>query len=142
MEAFQEQSPPPAITSVETWGNYGTSLYTVPRQPSIPDPLESCPQMCTFFADEMVRKAIDKMKTRRSYDHVGLVAEHFVHAKDTIAGLITVMFNRAMSEGFPDTWSTFTIVPIFKTGDPMIPENYHTIMVGHTLAKLYASILE
>ena len=49
----------------------------------------------------MVRKAIDK-KTRRSYDHEGLVAEHFIHAKDIIAVLITVMFNRAMNKGFPD----------------------------------------
>ena len=78
----------------------------------------------------------------RSYDHEGLVAEHFIHANDIIAGLITVMFNRAMSEGFPDTWSTSTIVPIFKSGDPMIPGNYRTTMVGQTLAKLYASILE
>ena len=79
---FQEQSSPPAITSVEIWGDYAASLYTVPGQPPIPDPLESCPQMCTFFTDEMVRKAIDRMKTRRSYDHEGLVAEHFIHAKD------------------------------------------------------------
>ena len=69
----------------------------------------------------MVRKAIDKMKTRRSYDHEGLVAEHFIHAKDIIAGLITAMFNRAMNEGFLDTWSLSTIIPIFKSGDPMIP---------------------
>ena len=139
---FQEQSPPPAITFVKIWGDYATSLYTVPGQPPIPDPIESCPQMCTFFTDEMVRKAIDRMKTRRSYDHEGLVAEHFIHAKDILAGLITIMFNRAMSEGFPDTWSTSTIVPIFKSGHPMILGDYRTIMVGHTLAKLYASILE
>ena len=100
---FQEQSPPPAITSVEIWGDYATSLYTVPGQPPIPDPLESCPQMCTFFTDEMVRKATDKMKTRRSYDHKGLVAEHFIHAKDILAGLIIVMFNKAMNEGFLDS---------------------------------------
>ncbi|MCO5593906.1 hypothetical protein L7F22_047925 [Adiantum nelumboides] len=29
-----------------------------------------------------------------------------------------------------------------QVGDPMIPGNYRTIMVGHTLARLYASILE
>ena len=78
------------------------------------------------------------MKTERSYEHEGLVAEHFIHAKDIIAGLITVMFNRAMSEGFPDTWSLSTIIPIFKSGDPMTPGNYRTIKIGHTLAKLYA----
>ena len=79
----------------------------------------------------MVRKAIDKMKTRRSYDHEGLVAEHFIHAKDIITGFITVMFNRALNEGFPDTWSLSTILPIFKSGDSMILGNYRTIVIGH-----------
>ena len=75
-------------------------------------------------------------------DHDGLVAEHLIHARDMLAELLAVMFNRAMCEGFPDTWSMSTIVPIFKTGDPMMPGNYRTIMIGHTLARLYASIVE
>ena len=90
----------------------------------------------------MIRKAIDKMKTKRAYDHEGLVAKHFINAKDIIIGLITAMFNRALNEGFPDTWNLSTIISIFNSGDPMIPGNYRSIMIGHTLAKLYASILE
>ncbi|MCO5607209.1 hypothetical protein L7F22_061402 [Adiantum nelumboides] len=39
-------------------------------------------------------------------------------------------------------WLVLTIVPIFKVGDPTEPGNYRAIMVGHTLARLYASILE
>ena len=35
-----------------------------------------------------------------------------------------------------------TIGPIFKAGDAMMPGNYRTIMIGHTLTRLYASILE
>ena len=139
---FQERTPPPAITSTEVWGEYAKTLYTVLGQEPLPEPLEICPQNYSFFTKEMVRKAIDKMKTKRAYDHEGLVAEHFINAKDIITGLITVMFNRALNEGFPDTWSLSTIIPIFKSGDPMIPGNYRTIMIGHTLAKLYASILE
>ena len=82
------------------------------------------------------------MRTGRAYDHDGLVAEHFIHARDMLAELLAVMFNRAMCEGLPDTWSLSTIVPIFKSGDPMELGNYRTIMIGHTLARLYASILE
>lgn len=58
----------------------------------------------------MVRKAIDRMRTRRAYDHEGLVAEHFIHARDILADFL----ERAMYEGSPDTWSLSTIVPIFK----------------------------
>ena len=138
---FREHSPTPAITSTDTWGEYATSLYTVPDQTSLPHP-EECPHTCTFFTEEMVRKAIDRMKAGRACDHDGLVAEHFMHARDMLAEFLAWMFNRAMYEGFPDTWSMSTIVPIFKSGDPMLPGNYRTIMVGHTLAKIYASIIE
>ena len=114
---FQERSPPPAIASIEVWEDYAKTLYTVPRQESLPEPLEACPQNYSFFTEELIRKAIDKMKTQRAYDHEGPVAEHFISAKDIITGLITDMFNRALSEGFPDTWSLSTIIPIFKCGD-------------------------
>ena len=41
----------------------------------------------------MVKKAIDRMRTGRAYDHDSLVAEHFMHARDMLAKLSTVMFN-------------------------------------------------
>ena len=90
----------------------------------------------------MVKKAIDKMKTNRAYDHDGLVAEHLIHARDLLSEVLARLFNRVMCEGLPHSWRLSTIVPIFKSGDPMIPGNYRTIKVGHTLARLYASILE
>jgi len=71
---FHEHSSPLVITSTEVWGQYAASLYTVPGQPPLPDPLISCPQTCAFFTTEMVKKAIDRMRTRRTYDHDGLVA--------------------------------------------------------------------
>ena len=138
----QEHSPPSNITSTEIWGQYATSLYTVFGQPPLRAPLESCPHTCSFFTAEMVRKAIDRMKIGRAHDHEGLVAEHFMHARDMLAELLAVMFNRAMYEGLPDTWSLSTIVSIFKAGNPTEPGNYRTIMIGHTLVRLYASILE
>ena len=35
-----------------------------------------------------------------------------------------------------------TIVPIHKFGDPLDPGTYRTIMIGHTLAKLYGAVME
>ena len=65
-----------------------------------------------------------------------------MHARDILAELLAVMFNRAMCEVFLTLGNMSTIVPIYKAGDPMMPGNYNTIMIGHTLARLYASILE
>ena len=139
---FHEHSPAPVVTSPEIWGEYAASLYTVPGQPPLPDPPEPCPATSTFFTTEMVKKAIDRMKTGRTYDHEGLVAEHLIHARDFLAEMLARLFNRVMCEGLPDSWRLSTIVPIFKVGDPTEPGNYRTIMVGHTLTRLYASILE
>lgn len=33
-------------------------------------------------------------------------------------------------------------MPIFKSGDPMDPSNYHTILIGRIFGKLYTFILE
>ena len=68
-----------------------------------------------------MKKAIDRMKTRRAYDHDGLVAEHLIHARDLLSEVLAQLFNRVMCEGLPDSWRLSTIVPIFKSGDPMIP---------------------
>ncbi|MCO5563615.1 hypothetical protein L7F22_017262 [Adiantum nelumboides] len=133
---FHEHSPPPAITSTETWGEYATSLFTTSGLPPLPDPLEPCSETCPFYTAERVRKAIDRMKTGRAHDHDGLVAEHFIHARDMLVELLAMMFNRAMHEGFLETWSMSTIVPIFKAGDPMVLGNYRTIVVGMSLAQI------
>ena len=45
-----------------------------------------------------------------------------------LAKLLAMMFNLAMREDLPSDWSMFTIVPIFKAGDPMKPKelsHYH-----------------
>ncbi|MCO5577030.1 hypothetical protein L7F22_030852 [Adiantum nelumboides] len=139
---FHEHSPPPVITSPDVWGQYATALYTVLGQDPLLDPTDPCPPTSNFFTTEMVKRSIARMRTGSAYDHIGLVAEHFIHARDTLVEVLAVLFNRAMCEGLPETWRLSTIVPSFKAGDPIVPKNYHTIMVGHTLARLYASILE
>ena len=61
---------------------------------------------------------LDDMKEQYAdnEDHDGLVAEHLRHAQGTLAHLLAHMFNRAVCDGFPESWSTNTILPIFKAG--------------------------
>ena len=143
LEIVLESTPLRRLLPLRILGvEYAASLYAIPEQPPLRDPPEPCPHISAFFTVEMVRKAIDRLSSGRAQDHDGIVAEHFIHARDMIADLLALMFNRAMCEGFLETWSTSAIVPIFKSEDPNLPTNYRTIMIGHSLAKLYASILE
>lgn len=129
---------PPIITSLETLGDNVASLYTILEQPPLLAPPKSCTQTYTFFRVEMVKKVFGRLGLGRSHYHNGLVAEHFVHARNMIAYLLAFMFSRAMCEGFQETWSISMVVPILKLGDWSLPTNYRTILVGHMLAKLYA----
>lgn len=139
---FQERSPPTPIAAPGIWHTYARTLYEVPGQPPTLPPTSLRPTHSTFYTPHMVVEAIDRLHNGRAQDHEGLVAEHFIHARDTIAPILAWMFNRAMCEGFPSSWSDHTIVPLLKSGDPMMPTNYRTIMIGHCLAKIYGSILE
>jgi hypothetical protein len=51
------------------------------------------------------------------------------------------MFNHVVHTGFPQSWLHHTIHPIHKSGSSVDPNNYGTILVGHTLSKIYAMIL-
>ena len=51
------------------------------------------------------------------------------------------LFNHVVREGFPPVWSHHIIYPIHKSGATFDPNNYRTIMVGHTFSKLYATVL-
>ncbi|MCO5586490.1 hypothetical protein L7F22_040430 [Adiantum nelumboides] len=75
-------------------------------------------------------------------DHTGMQSEHIIYAADTLAPFIAMLFNRALAEGLPAAWTMHIIVPIHKSGDPLDLGNYRTIMIGHTLAKLYGAVLE
>ena len=90
----------------------------------------------------MVERAIHRMQHGRSADHTRLQSEHIIYAASTIAPLIAHIFNRAIGEGFPEEWTKHTIVPIHKSGDTLDPGNYRTIMIGHTMAKLFGAVLE
>mgnify|MGYP007069643652 CR=1 FL=1 len=75
-------------------------------------------------------------------DHIGLRAEHIIYAWECLAPFLTLIFNRALAEGFPPQWTMNTVAPIHKGGDPTDPNTYRTIMIGHTLAKLYGAVMK
>ena len=143
--AWRTLREPRATTPIEDpqiWHDYAERLYEVPGQPLIPQPPGLRPTSSSFFTAEMVERAIRRLQHRRSTDHTGIQSEHLIYAAATIAPLIAHVFNRAIGEGLPEEWTQHTIVPIHKSGDTLDPGNYRTIMIGHTMAKLYGAVLE
>ena len=121
---------------------YAKVLYDILGQTSLPHPHGSTPDKSTFFTPQNVRNAIDWLQFGTAQDHDGLVGEHFIYARNILLPLLAHIFNRAMCEGFPIRLTKHTIVPILKSGGPMMPSNYRTFITGHYLYKLNGSILE
>ena len=143
--AWKRLREPRSQTPIEDpniWHTYTERLYHVPNQPPIPLPSTPRPTMGTLFTTSRVTKVIKKLQHRKSMDHTGLRAEHIIYARECLAPLLTLIFNRALAEGFPPQWAMNTVAPIHKGGDPMDPNTYRTIMIGHTLAKLYGAVME
>ena len=118
------------------WHENVKVLYYILGQLQLPHP-HGHPHESSFFSPQNVRNTIDQLQFGKAQDHDGLVGEYFIYAYEILFPLLGHIFNRAMCEYFPTSWTEHTIVPIFKSGDPMMPSNYRTIMIGRYLAKLY-----
>ncbi|MCO5554543.1 hypothetical protein L7F22_008073 [Adiantum nelumboides] len=139
---MRQRTPPTPIEDPAIWHTYAEALYQVPAQPPLPHPAAPRPTAPTLFTIDMVRRGIQSLQHRRATDHTGLQGKYFIYAAHTLAPLIAHLFNTALAEGFPESWTMHTIVPLHKAGDRMDPANYRTIMIGHMMAKIYGAVLE
>jgi hypothetical protein len=81
------------------------------------------------------------MSNNKSTDEEGFQAEFFKHGLHALVSHLVDLFNHVVRTGFPSAWSHHIIHPIHKSGPSSDPNNYRTIMVGHTFSKLYATVL-
>jgi hypothetical protein len=81
------------------------------------------------------------MNTSKATNEEGFQAELFKQGLHAMDNHLANLFNHVVRTGFPQSWSHHTIHLIHKSGSSVDPNNYRTIMVGHTFSKLYATIL-
>ena len=81
------------------------------------------------------------MSSSKSTDEEGYQAEFFKQGLRVLVSYLADLFNHIVREGFPSVWSHHIIHPIHKSRATSEPNNYRTIMVGHTFSKLYATTL-
>jgi len=84
------------------------------------------------------------MNTSKAVDEEGFQVALLKHGLHAMHSHLANLFNHLVCMGFPlsnKPWSHHTIHLIHKSSSSMDPNNYRTIMVGHTISKLYATIL-
>jgi hypothetical protein len=67
--------------------------------------------------------------------------EFFKHGLRALVSYLVDLFNHVVHTCFPSAWLHHIIHPIHKSGASLDPNNYRTIMVGHTFSNLYATTL-
>jgi hypothetical protein len=79
------------------------------------------------------------MKTNKVVNEEGFKAKFFKQGLHAMDKHLADRFNHAICMGFPQSWSHHIIHSIHKLGSSTYPNNYRTIIVGHTFSKLYAT---
>lgn len=95
-----------------------------------------------IFSQENIESMINKFANGKAKYIEGYHAKIFKMGRSFLIPHLHKILNLALKRGFPKPWMQIPIVPIFKNGDKSVPINYKTIMINHTLAKLYGLILE
>jgi hypothetical protein len=81
------------------------------------------------------------MRNNKAVDEEAFQAEFFKHGLCALVPYLVDLFNHVVRTCFPLSRSPHIIHPIQKSGPNSDPNNYKTIMVGHTFLKLYATVL-
>lgn len=109
----------------------------------------ACPQIIgegnyfDLFSEAEVRDAITSLKNKKSSDVFGLTVEVIKSVKSLLIPPLTKIFNRILEQGtFPSVLKVSKLVPIFKTGDPLVLGNYRPIACVPILSKVFESLLK
>jgi exonuclease III len=94
------------------------------------------------FSVNEIDRAIAKMRNNKAAGTDGMKPEFLKIGREVLAPVLTIVFNKLFLSGsYPTEWSKGVIVPCFKSGDAMKPENYRGITLVPMLDKLFAIAL-
>ena len=92
----------------------------------------------------MVTNTIDKLKSGNACGNDGLSAENFIHSYRRITILLSIFYNRVISQGhLPDDFMKAVIIPLIKnkSGDTSNVNNYMPIALVTVASKIFEIIL-
>ncbi len=93
----------------------------------------------TFYEIECNIKGLKHNKSP-GYDNI--LNECLIYGRGTLLETILLIFQHLYNSSYyPEKWSEGIIIPIYKKGDKMLPENYRAITLLSCIGKLYTSTI-
>lgn len=97
----------------------------------------------TPVVEQDVTNAIKSLKKSNCHDIYDINTKMVQNSSEIITPLLTVLINKCITEGsFPDPLKIAKVVPIFKRGNPELPENYRPISILPIMSKVVESVLK
>ena len=94
------------------------------------------------ISEQEVRVAINQLNNNKSAGIDNVKNEHIKCTSSLMIPIYTKLFNIIFDTALiPDSWTIGVIKPIYKKGDPTLPENYRPITLLSCLGKLFTSVI-
>ena len=120
-----------------------TSHLPVSKKPVIPESVIS--SSCFDFSiitPYQVYKALSKLDIKKSTGPDKIESFFPKAAASVIASPIASIFNLSLiSVEIPSSWKSAMVLPLLKSGDPSIPDNYRPISRLSVTAKIFESLV-
>lgn len=94
-----------------------------------------------IFSLEETQLALSQCKCLKAPGPDGIPTNFFLDNEELWAPLLTNVFNKIVQLGVPSSWKKTDIIPIYKKGDKLIPQNYRPISLLDSTAKLMCRLL-
>lgn len=93
--------------------------------------------------DTDVLRAIYSQKNSSAFDCYFLNIKILRGVADIMAPVLTILFNRCVSEGvFPGVLKVARVVPVFKKGDRSCPRNYRPIAITPLFGRIFECLIK
>lgn len=122
------------------FSNFFHSVYEPPSLGCLPEAAENTRtdfNKLSLSPDE-VRKGIDKMNPSKGPGPDGIPPSFLKDVATSLCVPLSLIFNESLSSGiFPSLWKISHVTPIFKKGDKSEVENYRSVVIQKSMAKLF-----
>ncbi|OXA61812.1 LINE-1 retrotransposable element ORF2 protein [Folsomia candida] len=136
-EFTQNKIPP------ESWTcHYETLFASKTTTPSLPISKSENAQLDYPITLNEVMHVLHKLKTKKAPGHDGIPNEVWKSLPLPYIQQMQRIFNNILDNGtVPEEWTTILLQPIYKKGDPLLPQNYRPIALAPTILKVFSTII-
>ena len=101
--------------------------------------------LCSIFLEPVVPQELDeiiKSLKNGAPGGDGITAQILKTIRQSINGLVCYLCDRSLTEGvFPDELKLANVLPLFKSGDPLLFNNFRPVSLLCVLSKVFEKVM-